>query len=382
MCVCICLAPKKRKSLPPAVSGSDWTKYYLDQLNIHIMPESLEHMLGFGGHYQILPSSSYLLSLIESCKRIDWELIKQDINHVLTLSPPLTGIGWILYKYLRLIHGNNPMRLESVVDDFGIHLLAALGANEGNTVILSKNHLQFRMGCPEVDAKGVHAPNVKATADITIFDIVSRCRLALFEDKREKLEECDVGDNYEPQLIAEAIAAVQGNAKVERMERAKSKRSSSEADAASSSSSSSPSWSSFDRLPADHPLPLFLIRIVGSTFSFYSVQFKAKVIHIIENCTTVEDETEKEDVNEGDLKMKKKKQKKQQEEEENQSNEKASVKPHDPGLPITLVYKCAKLNKSGKSDKLQDEFSFLVKDERNTIVNIIDQMLLCMKSKE
>jgi len=57
-----------------------------------------------------------------------------------------TGIGWILLKYLSLIVGVGRMALESVVDDFFIHLLVALGYNDGDLLILSDN------SCSELDA--------------------------------------------------------------------------------------------------------------------------------------------------------------------------------------------------------------------------------------
>jgi hypothetical protein len=51
-----------------------------------------------------------------------------------------TGVGWLLLKYLSLIVGVGRMLLESVVDDFFIHLLVALGYNDGDLVILSVKH--------------------------------------------------------------------------------------------------------------------------------------------------------------------------------------------------------------------------------------------------
>ena len=56
--------------------------------------------------------------------------------------------GWQLYKYLRLILGPDKLGLESVVDDLVIHLLAALGFNDGNLVILS----DLQAHAPRADA--------------------------------------------------------------------------------------------------------------------------------------------------------------------------------------------------------------------------------------
>jgi hypothetical protein len=47
-----------------------------------------------------------------------------------------SGIGWLLLKYLSLISGTGRMNLESVVDDFLIHLLGALGYSDGDLVVL------------------------------------------------------------------------------------------------------------------------------------------------------------------------------------------------------------------------------------------------------
>ncbi len=47
-----------------------------------------------------------------------------------------SGVGWVLLKYLSLMVGQGRMKLESVVDDFLIHLLVALGYNDGDLVVL------------------------------------------------------------------------------------------------------------------------------------------------------------------------------------------------------------------------------------------------------
>src|SRR5690349_20636538 len=57
----------------------------------------------------------------------------------LDLPAPRSNPGFALYKYLRLIAGESKLGLESVVDDLVIHLLTALGFNEGYFVVLSKN---------------------------------------------------------------------------------------------------------------------------------------------------------------------------------------------------------------------------------------------------
>jgi len=51
---------------------------------------------------------------------------------------PSAGVGRTLFKYLRLLYAPSPYSvfLESVVDDFVIHLLVALGFNEDPLLIL------------------------------------------------------------------------------------------------------------------------------------------------------------------------------------------------------------------------------------------------------
>ena len=137
---------KKRKSLPPADSASDWTKKDLDMLNIHVLPTSPTQMLGCGKdvHVPLTALTSRATTILEECKILDQP---HAIDHIsigvrLGANPaddPNTrsGIGWVLLKYLSLIKGSKRMRLESVVDDFLIHLLVALGYNDGDLVVLS-----------------------------------------------------------------------------------------------------------------------------------------------------------------------------------------------------------------------------------------------------
>jgi len=79
-------------------------------------------------------------SVIDSCSFIDEKsLLSRD------LPAPCTNPGFALYKYLRLIAGVYKVGLESVVDDLVIHLLTALGFNDGYFMVLSKNNLKFNM---------------------------------------------------------------------------------------------------------------------------------------------------------------------------------------------------------------------------------------------
>jgi hypothetical protein len=44
--------------------------------------------------------------------------------------------GWLLLKHLSLIRGSACMELDSLGNDFLIHLMAAMGFNDGDLVIL------------------------------------------------------------------------------------------------------------------------------------------------------------------------------------------------------------------------------------------------------
>ena len=110
--------------------------------------------------------------------------------------------------------------------------------------------------------------SVKATADVTVYHIGNRFRVAVFEDKRIYSPAASDKDT-EAQLVAEALAVVQANMERDHDEAAKSKRSRSQGDASSSFSPSS--------IPFDDSGRIFMIRVFGSAFSFYSCNFQSEV---------------------------------------------------------------------------------------------------------
>ncbi len=76
-----------------------------------------------------------------------------------------------LYEYVRLIVGPSS-HLESVVDDLVIHLLTAVGFNDGNFLVLSKNKLKLSMNGDK---------NNEATPDVTVYDVYNNFRMAVVE---------------------------------------------------------------------------------------------------------------------------------------------------------------------------------------------------------
>lgn len=72
--------------------------------------------------------------VISSCGVITLESV-----HTQQWQPdPLAGdVGGALLKYIRFLYKARPMGMESVADDLLIHLLAAMGFNQGNLLISS-----------------------------------------------------------------------------------------------------------------------------------------------------------------------------------------------------------------------------------------------------
>jgi len=336
-------AMKKRKSLPPPASGNEWTKNTLKQLEISFTAASMEEVLNVGplttaATTTTMQPTSMAESLIRDCAFIEpnTSLLLMSYDEAerkalqSTVPVPSVGLGWTLFKYLRLLHGLEFMELESVVDDFVMHLLAALGFNDGPLLVLSRNTLKFTMG----------GSRVSAIADVTVYHISHRFRLAVFEDKKYRSLPIEI-DNAEAQLVAEAIAAVQANMQQANKEADKSKRSKSEADAASVSASS------LSVLPSsclDDSGRIFLVRVVGSSFTFYSTRLTSSFIAIIKD-----------------------------------------YKQAGPELPSTVVYRLTvdvpRINDAVSSPSSsssvfinKDEFSFGINEDRIIIIRFLDSL--------
>lgn len=136
---------RKRKSLPPARCGSDWKEADLNMLNIRIVTTTPSKMLGCGkDDVPLAELTPRITSIIEECiifdspdgiRKTSYGL-RTDANS--TNDPRTrTGIGWVLLNYLSLCTGSRDIVLESVICDFLIQLLGALGYNDGDMVVLS-----------------------------------------------------------------------------------------------------------------------------------------------------------------------------------------------------------------------------------------------------
>jgi len=145
-----------------------------------------------------------------------------------------------LYKYLCLINGGTlsfGKGSESVDDDMTVLLLRSLGFGEGPLVILTQKQLRFTMN-KEV---------VHATPDICIGDIRSLFRVAISTHEVNRDETAD--ESGAAQLVAVALAAEQRNIAIQRLQ------------------------NEHPRYRHVIPPGLFLIRVVGQRFSFFSVRF-------------------------------------------------------------------------------------------------------------
>jgi hypothetical protein len=324
--LCVSTVRKRRKSLPAPVSGGEWTNTTLTNLEISIVPATLPELLNLGQGQLIHTVSPIGESLMKACDFItaDLTLLTYDAADakIRELHVPQDSTGWKLYKFLRLVDGIDSMHLESVVDDFVIHLLDALGFNDGPLVVLSKNKLAFTM----------NSTSVYATADVTVYHIANRFRLAVFEDKRLRGANPESAD-VEAQLVAEAIAAVQANIRRAEEEARKSKRAKSE----SEESKSTPSGSSL----TDDCGRIYLIRVLGSSFYFYSAQLAPEFINFVQDYKNYTEGTE---------------------------------------LKSTLVYKLTldsvtvPTNGSPAVPRKKSELVFRVKDDRQIVISILDRL--------
>jgi len=159
-----------------AKSGSDWTVNELDAYNITIVPQNSSTFFG----RDILPLPNHHLDLTERLTADEME--NEDSYQVV--------------RYMDLAMDPIPGE-ESAVDDFAMHLLRTMGY-AGRAIgrdLRSRKDIPFLI-CGEWK---------HAKTDVCVIDR-REILLLVQEDKRHK----EPGDPY-PQLIAEAIAAVQSN---------------------------------------------------------------------------------------------------------------------------------------------------------------------------
>ena len=196
---------RRRGSLPAAASGTFWTSKTLTNLGIEIVYASTSEWLSvFGVQPSAFTPSTVVASLVDACSIITPEaliepfVLPRESSDSSSPSSYFSSAAFKLYMYLRLI--NSQPRPESVVDDFVIHLLDALGFNDGPLLVLSKNNLKLQM----------NNNSESAITDVTIYHFTDGLRVAVFEDKRDADPQLDL-ESIEAQLVAAAIASVQAN---------------------------------------------------------------------------------------------------------------------------------------------------------------------------
>ena len=149
----------KRDSLPIPSSSQAWNKSHLERLNIEIIWASREEVLNCGS-VDLVP---HLMPTHRSNEVIQemnkWEPIYStasklrygwwsaddhgDDDSNKQSQPQRSGIGWTLMKYLSLTAGQSVMA--SARSDIFIHLLAALGYNEADLLVVSDHRLELVM---------------------------------------------------------------------------------------------------------------------------------------------------------------------------------------------------------------------------------------------
>lgn len=233
--------------VPPAVSGSSWTTGHLRAFNITIQAASQQQLLTANGAVQLktdYKQSTDANAVSEACASID-------VNAVTSAKPlQLSSLAHKLYKFLCLIRGPDKYDLESFVVDFMIRLLSAMGFEEGPLVVLGPNRIRLA-----IDRRHTTV----ACADVSVLDRTSQLRLVVCEHKRDiHIKDKDA----EAQMIAAAIAATQVNLKLVRNSDYIAKH-------------------GLDGKVAPQAGMLFMIRVYGDRFSFYSVRFDEQVVRMV-----------------------------------------------------------------------------------------------------
>jgi len=256
-----------RSDLPGPTSGSKWNHYILEQYNIHITPEKdMERFLGF----KPPALSDRGKQVMEECKEINRA-------SVMEAKFPDNTIGNHIAKllYLTLFTDNN--QYECVVDDMMAALLHHMGFNDGSLVVLTKSQLSFIMS---------NSDQTEATADVTIVDVTTWYRLAVWEDKSWKVSNqvMSIPDVHEPQLVAEAIAAAQYNLRLfTRRKRANSvpSASSSASDSKKADSNDYDDDNDYNRFDPNFKIDMMLIRVLGEEVTFYRAPLTGQLLNSV-----------------------------------------------------------------------------------------------------
>lgn len=186
------------------LSASDWTSTQVEQLKINFTDVSNERdffrdlpQLDFAA----CPAAQQLQTLLE---RVDETLLgKYEVDNStgwtsaciredVLLQHPICKALWAAKKY---------SNKESYVDDFVKHLLHELGFNAGMLYAAPQMSLPLVFGSVERSA----------TADCTIMDVLSYCRICVFEDKRWAAMMLGTAVDSTGQVVAEGISVAQHN---------------------------------------------------------------------------------------------------------------------------------------------------------------------------
>jgi len=167
-----------------------------------------------------------------------------------------------LAKHLYLNTRNSFGNTEGSSDDMIFVIFDALGFNDEDLIIVSRNRLDFKMS----------NKIVSADADLTVFNLKDYIRLVLVEDKRyDPILSMD--EAGEPQLIAEAVAAAMYNRNIFNENRRRTR---------SEPPVSGSTVKIIDMMNSSHITNMmFMVRVVGSYVFFYSHRFSDVLLDCI-----------------------------------------------------------------------------------------------------
>jgi hypothetical protein len=242
---------KMRRSLPPPTSGFKWTSEILESYGISFKDVySVDELV-----FQTAPATSGRAKrFTDACSIISYE-------NILKAEFPSDHQAALLAKHLYRTTSSCFGNMEVSIDDMVMVLFDALGFNDEDLITVSRNKLNFQMS----------NKIVCADADLTVFNLKSLIRLAVVEDKRID-KTLGMDSSGEPQLIAEAVAAVMYNKKI--LDTTKSRRAISEPRDSDSKTRTTTTMNSLYMSDL-----MFMIRVSGWNVFFYSHKFSDDLLN-------------------------------------------------------------------------------------------------------
>jgi hypothetical protein len=245
------------------VSASDWDASYLEKLSIE-WDDYVNENLFFDDVLELSQPAKALvnrLSGLNSNLIAEYETTRFDSQDTIANIRKKEVLNDVILKSIFLIqkYSNN----EPIVDNFLVHLFKEIGFYDGMIYAVPQFKLDLNFGTTVCTAK----------PDFLLMDILSYCRVAVFEEKNKDQQNYD----SEPQMVAQAIASFQLNVKVDTSNAKKSK------------SERSEKWS-FNSSESVSNI-IYGVRVNGLVFSFYQIPITASIRRAMETKEAVHDST-------------------------------------------------------------------------------------------